>query len=312
LRLAASALAAHLGDPALVVDLAALTALTNVRAILSRYLTDAPRGKATAFIHGLATTLMTVARQWVKVSEDQLAKLRAIKRALGPEASGLTEKNRALIRKFENSALLEALKALPVRLHEQARTLRLSPGRRLQKMQTALAIQILLRVPVRMQNLGALELNRSLQWPAGRKGEVLMVLRRDETKNELPLEYPIEGASKELLHEYLDHFRPRIPAHERQWLFVNTKGEKVREEALRDGITKAIKRELGIDMTPHQFRHLAAAIALDAYPGRIGLVRDLLGHRNLKTTTNFYAGMRSREAAREYDRLLSRSSAPGE
>jgi integrase len=312
LRLAASTLASHLGDPAQVVDLASLTVPTNVRAILGRYLAGAPDGKATTFIRGLATTLLIVAGQWAKAPEDQLAKLRAIKRKLGREESGLTEKNRALIRKFENRALLDALKALPQRLHEQVRTQRLSPGRRLQKMQMALAIQILLRVPVRMQNLGALEINRSLQWPAGRKGEVLMVLRRDETKNELPLEYPIEGATKELLHEYLDHYRPRIPVQEGQWLFLNFKGEKVREEALRDGITKAIKRELGIDMTPHQFRHLAAAIALDAHPGGIGLVRDLLGHRNLKTTSNFYAGMRSREAAREYDRLLSRSAVPAE
>ena len=115
------------------------------------------------------------------------------------------------------------------------------------------------------------------------------------------------GAAKELLHDYLDHFRPRVPPAERHWLFVNIQGQQVHDSALRDGITKALKRELGIDMTPHQFRHLAAAIALDAHPGGLGLVRDLLGHKSIKTTTNFYAGMRTREAAKEFDRLLSQS-----
>ena len=63
-------------------------------------------------------------------------------------------------------------------------------------------------------------------------------------------------------------------------------------------------------MTPHQFRHVAAAVALDVHPGAIALVRDLLGHRNIKTTANFYAGMRTREAACEFDRILERSRTP--
>ena len=307
LRLAASMLAAHFGDSARVIDLAYLTAPDHVRAILSRYLSDTPDGKPTTFIRSLAMTLMIVAQHWVKAPAEHIDKLRSLKKILGGERAGLTEKNRALIRKFENPALLQALKDLPRRLQQQARTERLSPARRLQRMQMALAIQILLRVPMRMMNLSTLELNRTLQWPAGRQGEALVVLRHDETKNDLPLEYPIMGAAKELLHDYLDHFRPRVPPTERQWLFVNIKGEQVRDTALRDGITKALKRELGIAMTPHQFRHFAAAVALDAHPGGLGLVRDLLGHKSIKTTSHFYAGMRTREAAKEFDRLLSQS-----
>ena len=60
-----------------------------------------------------------------------------------------------------------------------------------------------------------------------------------------------------------------------------------------------------VRITPHQFRHLAAAIALDARPDGIGLVKDLLGHKNVKTTVAFYSGMRTREAAREYDKILA-------
>ena len=46
-------------------------------------------------------------------------------------------------------------------------------------------------------------------------------------------------------------------------------------------------------------------------PGALGLVSDLLGHRNIKTTANFYAGMRTREAAREFDRILERHRTAG-
>ena len=153
LRLAASMLASHFGGPARLVDLACLSAPDHVRAILSRYLADTPDGKATTFIRSLAMTLMIVAQHWVKAPAEHIDKLRSLKKKLGGERAGLTEKNRVLIRKFESPALLQALKDLPRRLQQQARTGRLSPGRRLQRMQMALAIQILLRVPMRMVNL---------------------------------------------------------------------------------------------------------------------------------------------------------------
>ena len=57
-------------------------------------------------------------------------------------------------------------------------------------------------------------------------------------------------------------------------------------------------------LTPHQFRHLAAKIVLDANPGAYELVRQLLGHKNLKTTTNFYAGIDTRRAGRAHADLI--------
>jgi integrase len=307
LRLAASTLASCLGYPKRIHRLATLVDPMNMRAILNAYLQRAPNGEPTAFIRGLAVTLLAVARHWVKVSPEQLEVLKRLNRKLGSAPTGLTAKNQDLVRRFEDRELLLALLELPTKLQDQLRTRRLSPARRLQKMQIALAIEMLLAAPMRLQNLAMLELDRSLQWPSGRDGAVYVVLRRDETKNELPLEYPLEGRTRDLLHEYLDRYRSYTKAGDRPWLFVHMDGTRVPDSALRDGITKAVARELGIKMTPHMFRHLAAAIALDARPGALGLVRDLLGHRNIKTTSSFYAGMRTREAAREYDRILERS-----
>jgi len=224
---------------------------------------------------------------------------------LGSEPTGLTAKNLRVVRQFSDRELLARLLSLPDVLAAQARSGRLSLGRRLQKMQIALAIELLLVAPMRLQNLGMLRLDQQLQWPSGRGGPVYITLRDDETKNELPLEYPITGRSRDLLHNYLDYLRRHVNESDIPWLFVRIDGTRVPDSALRDGITKAVKRELGVRLTPHQYRHLAAMIALDARPGAIGLVKDLLGHRNIKTTINFYAGMRTREAAREYDKILA-------
>ncbi len=311
LRLAASTLASCIGDLNRVENLATLVIPANTRLILSRYLQRAGRGEPTAFIRGLAVTLLAVARHWVKVPSSQLDELKRLNRRLGSAPTGLTQKNQDLIRRFEDRALLVALLNLPDALRQRLRTRRLSPARRLQQMQVALAIELLLAAPMRLQNLSMLELDRSLQWPSGRNGSAYIVLRRDETKNDLALEYPLEGHTKALLHEYLDRYRCYAEVKDSGWLFVRMDGARVPDSALRDGITKAIARELGIAMTPHQFRHVAAAVALDAHPGALGLVRDLLGHRNIKTTTNFYAGMRTRQAAREFDRILASSRTLG-
>jgi integrase len=59
-----------------------------------------------------------------------------------------------------------------------------------------------------------------------------------------------------------------------------------------------------VRLTPHQFRHLAAKIILDANPGAYELVRQLLGHKNMKTTTNFYTGIDTRRAGRAHADLI--------
>ena len=310
LRLAASTLAACLGSPDPVESLATLVLPANMRAILSRYLKATEDNQPTTFIRSLAVTLLATARHWVKAPPEQMEELKRLNAKLGSTPTGLTQKNQDLVRRFQDRELLSALLDLPGTLRKQAASGRSSPARRLQKMQIALAIQILLAAPIRMQNLATLELGRSLQWPSGRSGPTYVVLRRDETKNSVPLEYPLPEHCRELLHEYLDRYRSYATVKDREWLFLRMDGSRAPDSALRDGITKAVARELGIAMTPHQFRHVAAEVALDIHPGALGLVRDLLGHRNIKTTSNFYAGMRTREAAREFDRILERSHTP--
>jgi hypothetical protein len=52
---------------------------------------------------------------------------------------------------------------------------------------------------------------------------------------------------------------------------------------------------------------VSAKVTLDAEPGSFETVRQLLGHKNYKTTTNFYAGIDTRRAARHHQRLIERA-----
>ena len=68
-----------------------------------------------------------------------------------------------------------------------------------------------------------------------------------------------------------------------------------------------MRRYAGADLSPHQLRHLAAKILLDDSPGAFELVKQLLGHENLKTTVNAYAGIDTRRACRHHYRLLEKT-----
>jgi len=59
-----------------------------------------------------------------------------------------------------------------------------------------------------------------------------------------------------------------------------------------------------VRLTPHQFRHVAAKIYLDQNPGGFEVVRQLLGHKNMRTTINFYAGINTKRAGRAHSKLL--------
>jgi integrase len=305
LRIAASMLAQQRGGPDAVRDLATLVEPAHVKVILTALLETTSDRRPTSFIRGLGMVLRAVAQHWVKSTSADLDELTRIQRKLGSDRTGLTDKNRALVRQFEDQRLLAQLLALPDALRKRVSTRRLSPSRRLQQVRIALAIDLLLVAPIRLHNLANLRIDRNLQWPSGRDGTVYLVLDESETKNAQPLEYPLPERTRDILRDYLDRYVPLVDARAKPWLFVQLDGSPVTSQTLRDGITKSIKRELGVAMTPHQFRHLAASIALDHQPGALGLVKDLLGHKSLKTTANFYAGMRTRQAGRAYDRILA-------
>ena len=79
-------------------------------------------------------------------------------------------------------------------------------------------------------------------------------------------------------------------------------------------ISRLLARELGVRLTPHQFRHLIGFIYLREHPHGIEVVRALLGHRSIATTLSHYAGLEGAAAARHYDatlRLVAERPGPG-
>ena len=61
---------------------------------------------------------------------------------------------------------------------------------------------------------------------------------------------------------------------------------------------------MGLDFNVHLFRHAAGKIFLDKNPGNYEVVRQLLRHKSIATTTGAYSGAETRQAGLVYARLL--------
>ena len=73
---------------------------------------------------------------------------------------------------------------------------------------------------------------------------------------------------------------------------------------MRAQITEAVFTHTGIRVHPHLFRHIAAKLYLDANPGAYEVVRRVLGHRSIGTTTGFYSGVETAAALRHFDATI--------
>ena len=75
-------------------------------------------------------------------------------------------------------------------------------------------------------------------------------------------------------------------------------------QALSFAVKRATRNFAGVELSPHQFRHLGAHIFLQEYPGHYEEVRQQLGHASVTTTVRYYAGTEAEAAARRFDAVI--------
>jgi integrase len=157
---------------------------------------------------------------------------------------------------------------------------------------------------MRMQNLAPLQFGVHLHWPQGRRKPALVVLRPHETKTRIELNYELPAALADRLQVFRNEIAPAILGKRPDTLFFTRTGKRRSQPAIANAIYRAILRYVGIRMTPHQFRHFCAQINLIHNPGAHELVREMLGHTSVRTTTSFYAGFDTRRAGRAHAELV--------
>ena len=180
--------------------------------------------------------------------------------------------------------------------------------------QLAVAILILIRAPVRMQNLASIQIGLNLVKPGGTEAPYMLVFPDYDVKNGVPLEFAFDETTIAMIDEYIYQHRPHLMrGFNHDWLFAGEAEGPKTTKTLSEQISERLWKELGLEITPHQFRHAAAYIMLKADPGNYELVRRVLGHRSSATTRNFYIGLETLEATRVFGEMvtgLERSEAP--
>jgi len=299
---ATAAVAAGLA-PEKLTSLADLIELQAFKTIMRKLYED-DGSVLTPYTHGVAGTLISTAKEWAGASVDEIAALKKLRRKLGTLPSGLTDKNKSFLRRFDDTEVFNSLIGLPDKLWRNARRGLAKSKRSFVDMQTSLAIDILLTCPMRMKNLASLSFGDHLRWPNGRGKPAILIIKGSETKNGLPIEAEIPSELADRLWTYRTEIGPAVIGRHPDTLFVTTTGRPRTQGAVTVSIEKAAYKHVGIRLTPHQFRHFAAKVVLDANPGAHELVRQLLVHKNMKTTTGYYAGMDTLRAGRAHAKLI--------
>jgi integrase len=300
IRSFASALVLRGRDPATITSLKDLVEINAYKEGL-RYFLERSGGKPTRTIADLADALKTIARHHLRLDKDHLDRM-AIKRwSVGRR--GLTEKNRHLLRQFDDPDNVNALLDLPQKLMGIAERRR-NPRAVALLVQLAVAIEILTIAPIRLSNLCGLDLEQNLVRPRRRSKELHIILPAEQVKNREALEYPLPPPSVEMIERFVKEFRPRLASPNCTALFPGQSDGAKKPVTLGLQISQTIRSQIGLVMTPHSFRHVTAKIYLDANPGGYEVVRRVLGHRSIDTTTAFYTGLETAAAVRHFDRTL--------
>ncbi len=298
LGLGLSALVASGRDPASITSLACLVEPGAFTTILRHYLKD---GKPRPCAHNIAQTLITLARRWVRPDPAALDKLGELQRRLGRQRKGFTQKNRSLLRTLDDLDVRAKLLCLPERLADWAE--RATPVRGAVAMRTAVAIAILESAPLRIANLARLRLDQHLVRPGGPRSLWQIDIPAHEVKNGQALVHELPQRATTIVDRYLRRFRPSLAAPGNPYLFPSGSGHHS-QTALSQQIRGVLGDWVGIDMTPHQFRHFAGRVMQQHSPGAFASISQLLGHKDVRTTIAYYAELDTLSAGRQFDVFL--------
>jgi integrase len=262
----------------------------------------------------IAALLYRLARDHCSLPANHVAQLHDWARRVTPKSPrGMTDKNMRRLEGLKSPRVRAMLYHLPTELMKRAEaamhrtgTTQTRPEVAARMAMYATAIELLLVCPLRCGNLVALRLDRHLRRPDPRKGRFTHIaIPGDEVKNNTALHRPIPPESQRIIETYLTRFRPHLVTPENPYLF-GVKDRQRRPDSFGRYLSVIITRETGAAFNPHLARHFAARNFLQANPGQYEIVRQVLGHRDLKTTTTFYTGDEGEAAAEHFDRTVLR------
>ena len=301
MQVTASALV-HSGVPAeQILSLADLVSMANYQAIL-RFFLARHGGQTSPMVGQIAGFLKDVARHHVKADEDAITKMKRIVANLTPPRRGMTAKNRERLRPFDEPENVANFLGLPDRIRRDVDKDKRSPKLKAIPAQIATAIALLQAAPIRRKNLAYIDLDKHL---LSRGKRLYLVVPEQDVKNDEPIDFELPAQTVEILAWYVREHRPHLLGVPNSALFPGAKGCAKSPGTLSMQISKMVERYTGMKFNTHLFRHAGGKIFLDARPGQYEVMRRVLGHRSIATTTSIYAGAETRSAGVHFAAVIA-------
>jgi len=152
--------------------------------------------------------------------------------------------------------------------------------RRARLYREGLMIGLLSMCPIRLGNFASLKVDRHIR----RYGsEYWLILAASETKSGRPDERPLPRELGDRIERWLGHWRPVFKSVDSAF-WPSTKGGGLAYTFVGSIISSVTLRELGVDVSPHLFRHSAIHTISAYHGGQIGVGSAILQHTDSRTT----------------------------
>lgn len=301
LRVLASAAVLSGTDPKSIRSIADLVTPEAHQKIL-RFFLNRHGGKTSPQVAQLAGFMRDLAKHWVKVEQQHLEKIRRVASKLAMPRQGMTKKNRDRLSAFDDPAIVSRYLCLPEDIRNDVVKSKGSKRSRAVLAGIAAAIAIEQVAPIRRKNLAALSLVDNL---VQRGNRLYLVYTEDETKNEIAIEFELPSETVDILAWYVREWRPSLLSLPNDALFPGENGKAKHPNTISTQVSDTIKRYVGIPFNMHLFRHAGGKIFLDSKPGHYEVVRRVLGHKSLATTTSIYTGAETRSAGQLFAQVIN-------
>ena len=265
-------------------------------------------GMTTPYLGQQAQLLRTIAKHWVKAAAEDVAALTRFSSGLSTrQQRGMTEKNRALLRQFNEPANVRAILLLPERVFRELDKAKVIARDEALRAMLAFAVHLLAVTLLRVNNLAGLDLaHHFVVHGSGRQRTVHIVIPAQETKTSMHFERELPEASARLLDRYVTKYRPLLCPGDNPWLFPNDVGGRRCTVSFSQAISRFIRHDTGLKMHAHLFRHLGVKLHQSAHPDDMETPRRLLGHSSMAMLRKAYAEMQGDAAHKRYDQTLGR------
>jgi integrase len=173
---------------------------------------------------------------------------------------------------------------------------------RARQFRDGLLIALLASRPIRRRALSELRIGSHVC----RDGDAFtLLLPGSDTKSGQPVEMPLPSWLAPYVSRYFELYRSLFPgaaSSDRMWL--SSKSGALGADAIHALICRRTEQALGVAISPHLFRDIAATMIAREAPELLSVARDLLTHSSVETTLKHYTQANTLAAAREYQKVL--------